>query len=293
MADTLLDVQQQKGAPEALDGRLTVYARIDMDPAELAQTKHPVASMAQNGLIVAQGNFKEQNSLRDFLKSEMGLSLEEGLEQLVEKLDGFESALDPEKLKEKIESMDEMQDFIPTPAKIVPFESEEEILEQEGDVFFTGRFKNIGNAVLSVNAFPILYQARYREQMMENVRGEIDNLIAQIERNELPRERCTSSDVDVEQKIVKDFIPNMLYCRKDPNAFEAAQKQFRTFMTGYPFGEDVDAIVNLVRGDRELTSRHYKLLELYARKVAEIINENFAEVEKTKRSIAELEKEGL
>jgi hypothetical protein len=157
-------MEQKKGDSSRLDGRLTVYAAIDIDPAELANTKHPVASLVNNGYLVAQGNFRDQNSLKDFLKSEMGLSLEEGLEQLLDKVDGLEAALDPSKLREKLENMDEIEDFIPTPAKIVSFPSEDEILNQEGDVFFGGTFEKIGNAVLCVNAFPILYQARYREQ---------------------------------------------------------------------------------------------------------------------------------
>ena len=74
-----LDIEQKKGDSDRLDGRVIVYALIDIDPSDLASMKHPIASMIHNGLLVAQGNFKEQSSLKDFLKSEMGVSLEEGL----------------------------------------------------------------------------------------------------------------------------------------------------------------------------------------------------------------------
>ena len=103
-----LDVNQKKGDPESLDGRLTVYARVDVEPGELSETKHPIVSMIHNGLLVAQGNFREQYSLRDFMKSEMGVSLEEGLEQFLSSLDGIESALDPDKLREKLKEMEGM-----------------------------------------------------------------------------------------------------------------------------------------------------------------------------------------
>lgn len=290
---SLLFVEQKKGDPDVPDGRLTVYAKVDTEPGDMALAKHPVAAMITNGFLVAQGNFRDQNSLRDFLKSEMGLSLEEGLEQLVDRLDGLESALDPEKLKEKIEHMGEMEDFIPTPAKIVPFRSEEEILSQEGDIFYTGIFRNIGNAMFSVNGFPMLYQARYREQLLENVRSEIDNLIALIENNDPPDDRFSTQGVDVEQKIMKEFIPNMLYSRKDRKVFETAAGQFRTFMTGYQFHEDVNAIIGTIREPVELSSRHYKLLEMYARKIAEIQRENFTEVERLRQVIDDLEKDSL
>lgn len=130
-----LNIVQKKGDPHRLDGRVTVYAIIDIDSSDLMNTKHPIGSMVHNGLLVAQGNFRDQNNLKDFLKSEMGISLEEGLgeglAQLLEKMDGLESALDPQKLRERLENMDEIEDFIPTPAKIVPFHSEEELMARE------------------------------------------------------------------------------------------------------------------------------------------------------------------
>jgi hypothetical protein len=274
----LLDTEQKKGDPARPDGRLTVYARVDLEPSELMEAKHPVASMIHNGLLVAQGNFREQYSLRDFLQSEMGVSLEEGLEQLLSRLDGIESALDPDKLKDKLKDMEGMVDYIPTPAEIVPFHSEQEILAQEGDVFYTGAFRSIGNAVLSVNAFPILYQARYREQMMDNVRAEIDKLVGQIENSEPPSDRYDAPDVDVEQRLMKEYIPNMLYCRKEKEAFEAAEKQFRAFMDGYRYREDVDAMVSLI-GTQDLTKDHFHRLELYARKIAAVRREDFEEAD--------------
>ena len=139
---SFLNVVQKKGDEANLDGRITVYAAVDIDPEDLLSMKHSFASMVHNGFLVAQGNFRDQYNFRDFLKSEMGISLEdglgEGLSQLIERMDGLESTLDPQKLKERLENMDDIEDFIPTPAKIVPFHSEEEILAQEGDVFFVG-----------------------------------------------------------------------------------------------------------------------------------------------------------
>ena len=281
----LLKIEQKKGNPDRLDGRLTVYAILDIDQADLMSMKHPIASMVYNNFLVAQGNYKEQNNLRDFLKSEMNISLEEGLEDFLDKLGGLESALDPQKLRDKIENFDELEDFIPTPAKIVPFHSESEILSQEGDVYFTGTFKNIGNAILSVNSFPILYQARFREHEIDKVRNEIEQLISQIDKLGPPEVSFLTKGINVEDKIMKDFIPNMLYCRKDPKVFSAAEKQFKIFMQGYKFKEDVDSIVSIIAHQSELTSKYFKLLELYAKKIAEVYKENYAEVEKLRLEI--------
>jgi len=278
----ILDIEQKKGDQNQLDGRITVYAIIETDAADILNMKHPIASMVHNGLLVAQGNFREQSSLKDFLKSEMGISLDEnlgeGLAQLIEKMNGLESALDPQKLKEHLENMGE--EFIPTPAKIVPFHSTEEILVQEGDIFFIGTFKNVGNAVLGVNALPILYQARYREQEAHKILNEIESLISQIERNESAvSPSVMTPGIDIEQKLLKEFIPNMLYCIKEPNQFKNAEEQFRDFMRGYRFREDVDAIVTLIGSKEQLSPQDYRLLELYAKKIAAVKKEDFSAAE--------------
>lgn len=282
---SLLSVEFKKGNPAQLDGRLTVYARVEIDPGDMASLRHPVASMVNNGLLVAQGNFRDQNSLRDFLRSEMGLSLEEGLEQLLERADGLESALDPEKLRDKIQDMGEMEDFIPTPAKIVSFHSEDEVLEQDGDIFFAGYFSNAGNAVLCVNAVPILYQARYREQMLVRVRSEIDAIIAAVEQRGNSEQHYGAPNVDIERVLLKELIPNMLYCQRDEKGFANAENQFRSFMRGYQFVSDVDAIVGIIHGESELNTRQYKLLELYARKISCVHSEQFEQVEQIENEI--------
>ncbi len=290
----ILNIEQKKGDQSHLDGRITVYAVIETDAADIINMKHPIASMVHNGLLVAQGNFKEQSSLKDFLKSEMGISLDEdldeGLAQLLEKMNGLESALDPQKLKEHLENMGE--EFIPTPAKIVPFHSVEEILMQEGDVFYIGSFKNVGNAVLGVNALPILYQARFREQEVHKIRNEIELLISQIERNESAvNPAAMTENTDIEQKLLKEFIPNMLYCRKEPYTFKEAEEQFRSFLRGYRFREDIDAIATLIGSKEQLTSQDYRLLELYAKKIAAVKKEDFSAAEVYSKEIQSLRNE--
>jgi len=287
----MLEVVQKKGDPTMLDGRITVYAMIEMDPSDMSAVKHPIASMIHNGLLVAQGNFKDQSSLKDFLKSELGVSLDEdfneGLAQLLEKMDGLEGALDPQKLRDRLENMGEIEDILPTPAKIVPFHSEDEILMQEGDVFFAGNFKKIGNAVYSINAIPILYQARFKEQEINKVRNEIEQLISQLERTEAPRLTYMMVE-NVEEKLLKEFIPNMLYSRNDKPSYTTAEKQFRSFMNGYRYKEDIDAVVSIIGTSAELTPRESKLLELFARKIASVKNEDFATADAILKEIERL-----
>jgi hypothetical protein len=289
------NIQQKQGTADILSGRITVYAVIDVDASELLSAKHTFASMVHNGFLVSQGNFKDQYNFRDFLKSELGISLEDGLEegltQLLERMEGLESTLDPQKLKERLESMDDLNDFIPTPAKIVPFHSEEEILAQEGDVFFIGAFKNIGNAVLAVQALPMLYQARFREQEAGRIKNEIESLIAQIEHSEVkpqPRPAILPKPQSTEDDLLKEYIPNLLYYRKESHDFEIKVREFRSALKQYRFPEDVEAIISIISAKGELSETDNRLLELYAKKISSVEKEDFKEVDTVTREIKQL-----
>ena len=284
------DIQQKKGDPRNLDGRVTVYAFVDVDPEELLNAKHSFASMIHNSLLVAQGNFKDQYNFRDFLKSELGITLEDGFEdslaQLLERMEGLESTLDPQKLKERLENMDDIEEFIPTPAKIVPFHSEEEILDQEGDVFFIGRFKYIGNAVLGVQALPMFYQAKFREQEAGRIRGEIESIITQIEHAGTPA--AESSGETVEEALLKRFIPDLLYYRSEPHTFAEKAGELRSFLRNYRFQEDVEAIIALLGAPGELTEKDNTLLALYAKKIACVEKEDFQTADNVTHEIQRL-----
>jgi hypothetical protein len=84
----------------------------------------------------------------------------------------------------------------------------------------------------------------------------------------------------------------MLYCRREPRGFEAAEKHFRTFMTGYHDPADVDAVVRVIALPTSLTKRHFRLLELYAKKIAAVQRREEAEAGRLGRSIEELERGG-
>ncbi|MDO5576981.1 MAG: hypothetical protein Q4F84_07865, partial [Fibrobacter sp.] len=113
----------------------------------------------------------------------------------------------------------------------------------------------------------------------------IEQLISQIERNETIVESFVSS-ADIEEKLVKNFIPNMLYARMEPKSFQKAAQQFRSFMSGYRFRGDVDAIIAIISNNNEnLSQEDYKLLELYAKKIASVKNEDFGAAENYNREI--------
>jgi hypothetical protein len=47
----LLGIEQKKGNKEHLDGRLTVFAVLDIDPAELMSMKNNIASMVYDKFL--------------------------------------------------------------------------------------------------------------------------------------------------------------------------------------------------------------------------------------------------
>jgi hypothetical protein len=59
-------------------------------------------------------------------------------------------------------------------------------------------------------------------------------------------------------------------------------------MQGYRFKDDVEAIISIIANQAELTTKYFKLLELYAKKIFEVRKENYIEVEKLRHEIEQL-----
>lgn len=291
----ILCIEQKKGRQDYLEGRLTAYVRVTMEPSEIIAANNPISSMIHNGILAVQGNYKDQSSLKDFLQSEFGQSLDEGLDEFIGKLDGLEGALDPQKLKDKLKNLDEFKDFIPTPAKLVPFHNESEILEQDGDIFYLGTFKNSANANLSVSSFAIFYQARYREQEVDQIRDEIDQLITQIETVPPREERKTDAvypktkGVSIEETLLGQTIPALLYSKKEDHIFAGEVQKLNEFLKEYQFPEDIARIVSIIQSTDSLQKDHYKLLELYAKKIDSVSRENFDAIDALMREIVAIE----
>ncbi len=292
---SFLGVEQVKGDPDHLDGRLVVYAKIDADiPDLLLQgSAHSVYSMVHNGMLAVQGNYRDVTGIKEFLEKELGVDLEGNLDDFIEHLDGIEGALDPQKLREKLDNLEELKDFIPTPARTVPFGSERDIMQEEGDIFFAGTFRGVANANLGINSVPILYQAKFREQEASNLLLEIESLISQVET--IPSRhigrRFDDPGTDVASVLMKEMIPRMLYAHDSPHDLDPAVADFRSFLEGYPTVSDIDIVEGIVRQAKQPTADQYKLLELHARRIAAVAREDMKVAAELAREIAELEKQ--
>jgi hypothetical protein len=235
----------------------------------------------------------DQRNIRDFFREEFGISLEKGIQEVIEQAKetgGLEGALDPEAVKERLESM-KNADFIPIPAKIALFNSEEEMLQGDADVYYLGQFTVLSHAHLCVNSFPIIYQAYFREQEHQVVEQEIAALLETIED---PRKKegedltIQNYKGDVKAFLLKDLIPKMIYSLNDKAEYEKALGQFKGFMGDFGHPEDIQEIVNLVESTPAHDSRALKKLELLVAKVEALQSENYEKLESIRDQLSKL-----
>jgi len=172
-------ITQKKGVKNIPDGRLTVYATIRQNHDNSIPVTHPEAPYICNGFLSAQSDYRKYNAMTEFLRSEFGESVENGLESVLK--EPGHALFNIKKLKTFLTRYNDVIDLLPVPARIIRFFSEEEILSQEGDVFYAGSFQNISNANQCINAFPIIYQSKYREYQLFMIKKEIDSLISDID----------------------------------------------------------------------------------------------------------------
>jgi hypothetical protein len=255
-----------------------------------------------------QANFVDQRNIRDFFREEFGISLEKGIQEVIDQAKetgGLEGALDPEAVKERLESM-KNADFIPIPAKIAFFNSEAEMLAGETDVYYLGEFTVLSHAHLCVNSFPIIYQAYFREQEHRAMEREIAALLGTIEEIEEPgvsgararkgpaaagrdeAPRLQTFQGDIKAYLLKDIIPKMIYHLPDPPEYQKALLQFRTFMGDFGYPEDMQAIITLVESTPAHDSKGLRKLELLVAKVEALQNEDYVTLEGIRKELGGL-----
>lgn len=304
-----MHLEQRKGDPDKLKGKLIAYVRIESDEGgpdsgpggdEGGGNGSTLAAMVRNGILAVQANFVDQRTIRDFFREEFGISLEKGIQEVIDQAKetgGLEGALDPEAVKERLDSM-KNADFIPIPAKIAFFNSEAEMLGGDADVYFLGRFTVLSHAHLCVNSFPIIYQAYFREQEHRAMEREIAILLGTIEDprrkegeageggDEAPRLQTYAGDVKA--YLLKDIIPKMIYNLSDPPEYRKALEQFKAFMGDFGHPEDIQAIVNLIESTPSHDAKALRKLELLVAKVEALQNEDYEKLEGIRDELGKL-----
>lgn len=306
-------IECRKGDPDRLRGKLVAYVRIQgpktsegpsagghYAPSEgegfegdRGGGANPLSSMVRNGILAVQANFINQRTIRDFFREEFGISLEKGIQEVIDQArdtGGLEGALDPEAVKDRLESM-KNADFIPIPAKIAFFSSEEEMLAGDADVYFLGTFAVLSHAHLCVNSFPIIYQAFFREQEHRAVESEIAALLGTIEdpRAEARRKdgeaTIQSYTGDLKAFLLTDLIPKMIYSLGDRSEYARALGQFRAFMGDFGYPEDMEEIVTLIESTPGHDARNLRKLELLVAKLEALQKEDYERLEEIRKEL--------
>lgn len=286
---SLLGVVQKKGNPNILAGKLIAYATIDTDPS-IKQGQ--LENLVRNGILAVQANFVDQRTIRDFFQAEFGLSLEKGIQEIIDQArhnGGLEGALDPEVVREKMDSMRNME-YIPIPAKVAFFDNEEEILQRSEDIFYLGNFRVISHAHLTVNAFPILYQAKFREQEHRQVTSEIESMLLELEG---PKPEPMALSIlafkgNLKNHLLRDLLPQMLYTRSDAVAFEEARTAFLNFMEGFGFPQDTQEVIDLIQSNWKDDAKKLSKLELLVEKIVALQYEDYENLESIRRRLQDL-----
>jgi hypothetical protein len=275
------------GDPTRLDGRLIAIARLSAPLPE----NHPGAAMVHASLLSVQGNYRDQHSMADFFRTEFGLSMERGIEEVIEQArenGGLEGALDPEQVRERLKNMGGSE-FLPIPAKVIHLPGLEAATASEGDVVFLGDFAEFQFAHMAVNAFPILYQARYREQERQVLRDQVEHMLEKLSllSPEGTEPTLETLEGDIEAHLQKEILPGMFYARESSSEASDAEHRFRTFMAPHLYPADVDRMVALVPGIRQGQQPARRQMELLVRKAAALQREDWKALESIRKDLGE------
>jgi hypothetical protein len=289
-----LRAEQKKGDPAHLRGRLIAYVRFERSPDDgptPGDEASPLEGLVTNGMLAVSANYVDQRNIRDFFRKEFGISLEKGIEEVIDQAretGGLEGALDPEAVKERLDSM-KNADFMPIPAKVAHYSSEADMLEQDADVYYLGAFSVLAHAHLCVNSFPILYQAYYREQEHRAVERDIAALLRTIEAPPADASPSAVLPENWKQHLLTVLIPRMIYTRGVGGTdHDKSVAEFRDFMANFGFPEDAETVLTLIESTTDFNAPTLRKIELMVSKVEALQSENYERLEEIKRELAGL-----
>ncbi len=298
----LFGIEQRGGDPDHLCGNLIAYALIEDYDKDTSDS--PLDDLIQNGILAVTGEYQNEKSLKDFLNKEFGKDADKGFDELIDQLKKMDDTdmENDENLQKKFDSFNNME-IIPVPARIIFYDSEEEILNSAGDIFYLGTFKTIHNAHLSVTSFPILYQGIYREQQAKNSTAEISDLLSQIETTihshtpiadtwKLANSSIEKHANDLQDLLLNEALPKMIYNLKDDMEFNSLVSSFKRFMANYSVQSDVVKMIDYLHELRQGNSESTHKLELMCEKISAVHNEEFEQLKSIQDQLRELGEKG-
>ena len=287
---------------------MIVYAKILPTPEDLGGGT-PFDDMVKNGLLTLEGDFR-QFSPRLPSRRDIDRAVDDKLDDMLESMeaDGVDlpSEMDVEKMRERLHELSSME-VIPIPAKIGNFSCEEDILNENADIYYIGEFVGVSQAHFCLTMLPVYYQAKYREQAKRKEMDFLNDALAQFESvgfvdtddlqndsEELFPKGVTLNTFmgDLGKLLNTRVIPFLLALESDEQ-YDQQIKLFYEFMKGYPVQADVKLIDYAIQDlrhkkDSAVTRR---ILELGCQKIDAIYNENPQRASEIGQEIAKFAKE--
>ena len=222
--------------------------------------------------------------------------------------DGVElpSEMDVEKVRERLHELSSME-VIPIPAKIGNFSCEEDILNEDADIYYIGEYIGVSQAHFCLTTLPIYYQARFREQARKKEMDFLNDALAQFESGEFVDTEDLQNDSeelfpkgvtlntfmgDLGKLLNTRVIPFLLALETEAQ-YDEQIKLFYDFMKGYPMQADVKLIDLAIRDLRSQkdSALARKILELGCQKIDAIYNENTQKANEIAQEIVKFAKE--
>ncbi|GHV11850.1 hypothetical protein AGMMS49938_03290 [Fibrobacterales bacterium] len=313
----MFNIIQKKGEPDKFSGRVIGYVKILPIVGNQQRESGPFDLLiSPDGFLAIQGDYLKIPDLGSFGKS-LSPSLPQGLQDMLKKIledDDLKDIFNSSKIKNINVSVlparsggggvgGGVGEFFPVPAQLVQFKSEEEILQQDADIFYLGEFSNIGCAHMFLMGFPILYQSKFKESEKQQSEKEVDALLSELggavsnpveELNELPflklEGNLSGFNGDL-LDLLMQTIQKFMYSIENGLDLSDNIKRFRKFMHPYPYQQDLDQIQSLIENIAEnkghSSANQVKKLALLCQKINFLHKEEF---EKMPEIQAQLEK---
>jgi len=305
---------QKKGDENNLCGRVIGYVKIPPpEPGSGMETPFD-ALVSPDGILAIQGDYSKIPDF-DAFRNNLQQSLPKGLQEILKHI------LEDDELRENLDKAkkisfsvipqkgsDRLGDFFPVPAQLTLFQSEEALLSEEGDIYFLGEYASMSSAHLFLTGFPIIYQAKYREQTELQKAKEVDELLSEI-----GGDKKTQSNAELESLAIHlngdlnsfngnllnlldtQILPKIMYIieRNDTENFKAGINSIRNFMHSYPHQQDIEKMISILQSINEKkysSSNDSKILTLLCKKISALHHEEFEmlpEIQKELEAIIE------
>jgi len=305
---------QKKGDENNLCGRVIGYVKIPPpEPGNGMETPFD-ALVSPDGILAIQGDYSKIPDF-DAFRNNLQQSLPKGLQEILKHI------LEDDELRENLDKAkkisfsvipqkgsDRLGDFFPVPAQLTLFQSEEALLSEEGDIYFLGEYASMSSAHLFLTGFPIIYQAKYREQTELQKAKEVDELLAGIGGGEKTERYAESENLAIHLNgdlnsfngnlldlLDTQVLPKIMYIieRNDTENFKAGINSFRSFMRSYPHQQDIEKMISVLQSINEkkyASSSDSKILTLLCKKISALHHEEFEilpEIQKELEAIIE------